>query len=407
MREMLGDWLDWLHKRPELARVGVVALIGTVLSWVTYEVVYFLNPFEPRATTSWAVSFTIGVFRQHHLHRKLTFPHTGVPYCSSLKRDIVASLIVIILSTALNFALTEVGKVNYRVAWAICLVSVAAVDYTLIKLYVFRRLTSEAPLLSGMSRSGDVASRTYFDLTPVARLYAARRTRAIRSLDPEAAQRRALRWLIAQAKGTQFGRQHGFSQIDSVEAYQKSAPPRDFEAFWEEWWQARHPNLVNVTWPGRIPYFAMTSGTTTGRSKYIPYTAEMRRDAIRGFVDLLCFHLELNPGSRLLGGSFLALTGPTELAADEGATSGAVSAITAGAAPRILRRRLLPPSEIANLHDWREKIRRLAPVSLARDVRFLGGSPNWLLVYQRQWSSSFLYDDHAVHIVVSMDLAIT
>ena len=378
---MLSDCVNWIHKRPELARVGVVALIGTVMSWVTYEIVYFFNPFEPRATTSWAVSFTIGVFRQHHLHRNLTFPQNGVPYGTSLGRDIVASLIVIVLSTILNFALTEIGKINYRAAWAVCLVSVAAVDYMLIKLFVFRRRRAQAPAKTRMSRPEDAPSRAVIDLTPIARLYATRRTRAIRSLDPEKAQRRVLRRLIAKAAGTRFGREHGFSQITSVEAYQKAVPPRDFKAFWEKWWRVPHPNLVDVTWPGHIPYFALTSGTTTGRSKYIPYTVEMRRDAVRGFVDLLCFHLDANPGSRLLGGSFLALTGPTELAAGEGAASGAVSAITAGAAPKILRRRLLPPIEIANLHDWREKIRRLAPVSLASDVRFLGGSPNWLLVY--------------------------
>ncbi len=381
MRKVLVDWVDWLHRRPELARVGVVALIGTVLSWVTYETVYFLNPFEPRASTSWAVSFTIGVFRQHHLHRTLSFPQTAVPYRTSLLRDIIASLIVIVLSTTLNFTLNEIGKINHRTAWAICLVSVAAIDYLLIKLYVFPGRRADAPSKTGSARSGDASSRPYIDLTPIARLYATRRTCAIRSLDPEAAQRRVLRRLVARAAGTQFGREHGFSQIVSVEAYQNAVLPRDFEAFWEEWWRAPHPDLVDVTWPGRIPYFAMTSGTTTGRSKHIPYTSEMRRDAVRGFVDLLCFHLDANRESRLLGGSFLALAGPTELAAHEGTATGAVSAITAGAAPRILRHRFLPPSEIANLHDWREKIRRLAPISLASDVRFLGGSPNWLLVY--------------------------
>jgi hypothetical protein len=222
----------------------------------------------------------------------------------------------------------------------------------------------------------------YLDFSGLARVYARRRIRDLQRVDASRTQENLLRRLLWRAQNTRFGKAHGYDQIRGVETYQKAVPVREYAEFWSDWWSASYPVLVDATWPGQIPYFARTSGTTTGRSKFIPYTRAMRRAAVRGFVDMLCYHLAARPQSRLFGGAFLGLTGPTCLdpAAAETST-GAVSAIAAGALPGFLSHRVLPPPDLADLPDWQEKIRRLAPLSLQSDVRCLGGSPNWLLLF--------------------------
>ncbi len=223
---------------------------------------------------------------------------------------------------------------------------------------------------------------SYVDFTAVARVYAMLRTRRLEAIRPATAQAATLKRLLHRAVDTDFGRAHRFATINSIESYQSQVPIRDYADFWTDWWEPAYPGLVNISWPGKIPYFSLTSGTTTGRSKYIPYTIDMRRSAVRGFLDLLCFHLKCRPQSRLMGGAVLALTGPVGLdSATDGATEAAVSTITADALPGWLRHRVLPPPELADLDDWQEKIHRLAPLSLTGDVRFLGGSPNWLLIF--------------------------
>lgn len=134
----LRGFISWMHDQPELARVSITAAIGTVLAWITYEIVHFLNPLEPKATTSWGIAFAIGVLRQHHLHRTLSFPRNGVPYGLSLWRDILGSIGILVASVVLNFVLTQKGGVHHRVAWAICLASVAVFDYLMMKFFVFR-----------------------------------------------------------------------------------------------------------------------------------------------------------------------------------------------------------------------------------------------------------------------------
>lgn len=132
-------FVAWIHTQHEVLRVGIVAAIGTIASYVTYEVVFFFNDIEPRATTSWTISFVIGVFRQHHLHRYLSFPKTTARYEVTLKRGWFASFLVLVVSVALNYYLTEILSMHHRVAWGACLLSAAGFEYGLLKYFVFRK----------------------------------------------------------------------------------------------------------------------------------------------------------------------------------------------------------------------------------------------------------------------------
>ncbi|GGE61888.1 GtrA family protein [Actibacterium pelagium] len=134
---MLRWFVNTVHDQPELVRIAIVAVMGTALSWVTYEIVYFLNPFSPRAPLSWGMAFTIGIFRQHHLHRTLSFPKARLSYLSSLQREIAASVLILLIGVILNYSLTQVFDLQHRVAWGLCLVTVSGIEYALMKLFVF------------------------------------------------------------------------------------------------------------------------------------------------------------------------------------------------------------------------------------------------------------------------------
>ncbi len=135
----------WVHRRDEPVRVAITATIGTVLALITYEIVFWINWAEPRATMSWVIAFIIGIFRQHHLHRTLSFPQNALSYGGSLRRDFVASIGIAVLSTGLNFVLTQPAEVHHRIAWASCVVFVAAFEYLLMKFFVFPRRRSDDP----------------------------------------------------------------------------------------------------------------------------------------------------------------------------------------------------------------------------------------------------------------------
>lgn len=219
------------------------------------------------------------------------------------------------------------------------------------------------------------------DFTPALRLYARRRRAALARMDNVATQRRQLAALVAKAAQTKFGRDHGFDRTKTVEDFQAAVPLRRYDDFWRDYWKPAFPVLDNVTWPGRVPYFAVTSGTTTGSSKYIPVTPEMNRSNTRAGLDLFTHHVTHRPRSRVFGGKSFMLGGSTDLVREaDGIYSGDLSGIAIKRLPWWARQFAFPPIELALITDWEEKVRRLAVLALKTDIRVLTGTPSWLLI---------------------------
>lgn len=129
--------MSFFYKKSETVRMLIIALIGALLSFLTYEIVYYLNPFLPKATVSWTIAFLIGVARQHALHRKFTFRHKD-SYIKSLYRAYVVDIGALLFSTLLNWFLTEILLVNHRWVWGICLLSTALISLVFLKKYIFK-----------------------------------------------------------------------------------------------------------------------------------------------------------------------------------------------------------------------------------------------------------------------------
>lgn len=220
-----------------------------------------------------------------------------------------------------------------------------------------------------------------FDATSLLRLVTGRRVARLRRQDAAAAQADVLRRLLRHAAGTRFGQAHGFDAIRDVAEYQRRVPLRRYEAFWEEWWRPAYPSLRDVTWPGPIPYLALSSGTTSGRTKYIPVSPEMVRANRAAALDILAWHLAAHPRSRPFGGLSFMLGGSTDLEeVAPGVRQGDLSGIAAAEVPRFLEPWGWPPRRIALMADWDAKLSALAEEAPAPRVRVLSGTPSWLLV---------------------------
>jgi hypothetical protein len=220
------------------------------------------------------------------------------------------------------------------------------------------------------------------DATPLLRLHARRRARFLEAADPVGVQRAQLQRLLTTARDTLFGREHGFSSIAGPTEFQQRVKLRRYEDFWADYWQAAFPVLREITWPRTIPYFAVTSGTTTGKTKYIPVSRDMLASNRRAALDLLTFHVLNRPRSRIFAGKNFMLGGSTALTPEApGIHSGDLSGIAANEVPWWARPRFFPPPDLALIADWETKIAALAKASLATDIRAIGGTPSWLLIF--------------------------
>lgn len=220
------------------------------------------------------------------------------------------------------------------------------------------------------------------DATPLLRAYATRRLRQLAAQDAVDTQCRLLERLLRRARATRFGLDHGFARIGSIADFQAQVPLRRFEDMWDAYWSKAFPQFKGITWPGTVPYFAVTSGTTTGVTKHIPCTSAILAMNRSATLDLVAHHLAHRPQSRLFAGRNFMLGGSTRLLKlAPGIWSGDLSGISGKTVPRWARPFYFPPRALETIEDWETKIARLAPASLDVPIRAIGGTPSWLLLF--------------------------
>lgn len=231
-------------------------------------------------------------------------------------------------------------------------------------------------------------------LGPLVKAGSALQAARFASRDPLAFQRGIFLQLVSQGAMTRFGADHGLASLAGLSfekayrLYTERVPVRTYDDFWKEYFSrgARYGTggltiaLDNLTWPGRIPFFCETSGTTAP-SKYIPFSREMFAANRRAALDLTSCYLRANRGSRLFKGKLLYMAGNTQLAdLGRGVQSGDMSAITLRYRPGYLNPFIAPDAETAAL-PWEEKLYRLAQLLLSdRGIRGISGVPPWIIL---------------------------
>jgi hypothetical protein len=212
-------------------------------------------------------------------------------------------------------------------------------------------------------------------------LHARLRTAQLAHSNPVSTQEKTLAALVRKAGRTRFGREHQFERIQSVGDFQRRVPIRTYEAMWEGYFRDAYPRYENLTWPGEVPFLALTSGTTQGATKYIPVTAEMLASNRKAAQTMIAYHLLGNPESRLFAGRMFFLGGATALELPApGVRQGDLSGIAAVTLSRLLRTYTFPPLELALDSDWDRKLAKLAEQSVSQPITLVGGVPSWLLL---------------------------
>lgn len=233
--------------------------------------------------------------------------------------------------------------------------------------------------------------------TPLLKLYARYRSSQLSALVPQAIQEKQLMWLLHEAKNTKFGSEYNFKSITSIEAYQKRVPLRRYEDFWDQYWKETFPRVRNQTWPGLIQYYCWTSGTTSGKRKFVPYTDAMSKSYNKAGTDLLVHHILNRPNSKIFGGRSFMLGGSTRLSEESpGVYIGEVSGFSAQKLPFWAQPFFFPPRELSDITDWPERTTKIAQASIGQDIRTLGGMPSWLLIFLEKFKESFGHSDEGL-----------
>ena len=184
---------------------------------------------------------------------------------------------------------------------------------------------------------------------------------------------------------TAYGRAHGIEPRLTSAAWRERVPLRTYEGF-APYVDRMKAGETDVLWPGRCDYYAVSSGTTAGRTKYLPITPDMLEHFRKAGLDSLLYYAARAGHGKVFGGKHLFLGGATTLsplpeAGGRPAFAGDLSGITALNLPAWVEKHLYEPgAEIAQLADWPAKIDAIARRCAGRDIRMLAGIPSWVLI---------------------------
>jgi hypothetical protein len=201
--------------------------------------------------------------------------------------------------------------------------------------------------------------------------------------DPKRQQARVLKKLLKKARFTEFGQQYRFDEIllekEVGRAFQQQVPVHDYNKIYEHWWKKTLDGVPDVAWPGKIKYYALSSGTSESASKYIPVTKEMLRSNTVNYLRQLLSVLTYDnlPRNAVTKG-FLMLGGATDL--QKGAAgwyAGDLSGILAKNRPFWFQTFYKPGGRIAKIKDWNEKLHEIVEHAKDWDIGYIVGVPAW------------------------------
>ena len=202
--------------------------------------------------------------------------------------------------------------------------------------------------------------------------------------DPNAteAQQDVLKSLLQKAKDTAFGKHYDFEAIleseDIAKTFAEKVPYFDYNKINEQWWSKMHEGEEDVTWPGKPPYFALSSGTTGKTSKRIPVTTDMvdaiRQSGIKQVSALSNFDLP----SDFFEKEIMMLGSSTDLQTEGDHQEGEISGISASNIPFWFRSFYKPGVEIAKIDEWDERVQKIAENAKNWDIGALSGIPSWM-----------------------------
>ena len=222
------------------------------------------------------------------------------------------------------------------------------------------------------------------DFTPLARGHFMSRLRqqARYIHHADAVQQGELVRLVERAALTAVGRRYDFSTVRTYHDFASRVPLCRYEDMQPLIMRALKGE-AGVLWPGRTYNFAQSSGTSDGRSKYIPITREsFRWNHYQGASDVVAHYLNLNPSSRIFSGKALILGGSFAnnlTGLKPGVRVGDLSASLIDNINPLAGMFRVPRKHIALMEDWNEKLPALVEASIGEDITNLSGVPSWFL----------------------------
>lgn len=199
---------------------------------------------------------------------------------------------------------------------------------------------------------------------------------------PFISQKRVLKKLIRKAQFTMFGEAYNFQGMlgnkNFVTKFRATVPVHDYNSIFSNWWNKSLHDQENVCWPGKVRYFALSSGTSGSSSKHIPVTKDMskaiQKASLKQILSLSKYDLPFSTFEK----GILMLGGSTHLHQQGSYFEGDLSGITASQIPFWFQHFYKPGRKISREKDWHAKLEEITQKAKNWDIGIIVGVPAWV-----------------------------
>lgn len=190
--------------------------------------------------------------------------------------------------------------------------------------------------------------------------------------------------LLSKAQHTEFGFFYDFKTLlkskDSVSKFQSHIPIMDYEEFHTRWLQHTIAGKSDCTWPGKIKYFALSSGTTGSPSKRIPVSIEMIRSFQRSSIRQYAILHALDLNEEFFSASGLAVGGSSKLKKIGNRFEGDLSGILKKHTSIFVKPITKPSNSISAIPDWNDKLNAMVEKAPQWNIGIVAGIPSWCIM---------------------------
>jgi hypothetical protein len=192
--------------------------------------------------------------------------------------------------------------------------------------------------------------------------------------------------LLERGQYTSFGKEYDFAgilshELDFMNAFRERVPVHTYNEMYAKWWHRLLEGEENVTWPGKVKFFALSSGTSEASSKHIPVTSDMMKSTKRVAFKQMCSLIDFKVPTKAFEKGILMLGGTTSLFERGDYYEGDMSGISAKTMPRWMSSLLYKPGQkISKTPKWEDRIRLIIRNARKWDVGTICGVPAWVQI---------------------------
>jgi GH3 auxin-responsive promoter len=196
-------------------------------------------------------------------------------------------------------------------------------------------------------------------------------------------QQKELGKLLKNGSQTAFGKFHRFddilAQVDMITAFQESVPIQSYSEM-KEWWMRALNGERDVVTRGRLEYFALSSGTSDGASKYVPVSKKQMSQFKRQSVKL-SLRIALNPDipASVFSKHHLLIGGSMDLNYNGVSYTGDLSGITQLKIPFWYQPFSKPTRDVMRM-QWDNKIENIVRDAPGWNISIITGVPSWVQI---------------------------